>query len=490
MKYNIFSGVSKEWNGIRMGLYDKKWRIFSLVGMSIFMSTLDSSIVNVALPYIMEDLSSDVKTVQWVVVIYLLTVSSLLLTFGRLSDTRGRQLVYVAGFLVFTLGSLLCANAMTAHFLVGARMVQGIGASMLMACSPALVVDAFAPEERGRALGMVGAVVAAGLTLGPLAGGVILSYFSWRVIFYINVPMGVLAVAAGIFVLKDLPGGSGSREPLDRTGSLLLVIMLSCLIVPLTRSSDWGFVSVKTGLCLLAGMMCAVGFVYTEKRAAYPLFDLDLMKIRLFTFPLIAAGILFACLFVLVFMMPFFLTYPCGFSASKTGLIMIVPFLFLLVISPVSGILADRLGSRILCTTGMVFMGMSLFFLVFSNPDMGVTSIVWRIALAGIGTALFVSPNNTAIMGAVPVHQRGIASGATATARNLGMVFGVALAGAIFSSFISLQGQGPEGYAPAMAPAFMAGFKHVMATGSGLAFIGAAVAFSRGREDKDTFVSS
>lgn len=466
-----------------MGVRDKKWQVFSLVGVSIFMSTLDSSIVNVALPYIMEDLSSDVKTVQWVVVVYLLTVSALLLTFGRLSDTRGRRMVYVTGFLVFTLGSLLCANAMTAHFLVGARMVQGIGASMLMACSPALVVDAFAPEDRGRALGLMGAVVAAGLTLGPLAGGMILACFSWRVIFYINVPIGMLAVGAGILVLTGLPGGSGSREPLDKTGSLLLVIMLSCLITPLARASDWGLLSVKSGLCLLAVMLCAVGFVYNEKRAAFPLFDLDLLKIRLFTLPLIAAAILFACLFVLVFMMPFFLTYPCGFSAYKTGVIMIVPFLFLLVISPVSGILADRLGSRLLCSTGMLLMALSLVFLVFLGPDMGVLAIVWRIALAGIGTALFVSPNNTAIMGSVPIHQRGITSGAIATARNLGMVSGVALAGAVFSSFVSLQGHGTNGYGADMAPAFMAGFRHVMGTGAGLAAIGVAVTVFRGKEE-------
>ncbi len=465
---------------------NKKWQVFMLVGVSIFMSTLDSSIVNVALPYIMEDLSSDVRTVQWVVVVYLLTVSSLLLTFGRLSDIRGRRQIYVIGFMVFTAGSFLCGQAGTSWMLVSARMLQGIGASMLMACSPALVVDAFPQTERGKALGMMGAVVAAGLTLGPLAGGMILSYFSWRLIFYINIPIGVMAVVAGILVLRDLPAGNGSREPLDKAGSFLLVLFLCSLIVTLTRLPDWGIISLKTGLGVATAVTSGLGFVLNESRTDYPLLDLGLMKIRLFILPLISTAILFASLFLLVFMMPFYLTYPAGFTASKTGIIMIVPFLFLLIISPVSGILADRLGSRLLCTLGMAFMCLSLFFLIFLSPEPDIWAIVWRMALAGIGTALFVSPNNTAIMGAVAVHQRGIASGAVATARTLGMVFGVALAGTIFSAFLTFQGKGMDSYIPAMAPAFMAGFRHVMAAGTFLAAIGVAVTFSRGSEYRKT----
>jgi len=467
-----------------LGAGNKKWQVFMLVGVSIFMSTLDSSIVNVALPYIMEDLSSDVRTVQWVVVVYLLTVSSLLLTFGRLSDIRGRRQIYVIGFLVFTAGSFLCAQAWTSWVLVGARLVQGIGASMLMACSPALVVDVFPQTERGKALGMMGAVVAAGLTLGPLAGGMILTYFSWRLIFYINIPIGVMAVAAGILVLRDLPGKDGNREPLDKAGSFLLMVFLCGLIVTLVRIPDWGVFSLKTGLGMMTAVTCGVIFFLNEARSAYPLLDPGLMKIRLFIFPLMATAILFASLFLLVFMMPFYLTYPGGFTASKTGIIMIVPFLFLLIISPVSGILADRLGSRLLCTLGMTFMCLSLFFLIFLSPESDDFAIVWRMALAGIGTALFVSPNNTAIMGAVAVHQRGIASGATATARTLGMVFGVALAGTIFSAFLTFQGKGMDTYVPAMAPAFMAGFRHVMAAGTFLAAIGVAVTLSRGKESR------
>ena len=455
------------------------------MALSIFMSTLDSSIVNIALPYIMQDMSTDISTIQWVVVIYLLTVSSFLLTFGRLSDIRGRQQIYVMGFMVFTLGSLLCGISKTPGFLIMARVVQGLGASMLMACSPALIVDVFEKKERGRALGMIGAVVAAGLTTGPVAGGLILEYFSWQSIFFINVPIGVGATIAGVFVLKNIPGGTGTREPLDKVGSLMMMISICSIILGLTKFSEWGILSFRFLGCFIVGGFAGIGFKINSNRFAYPLFDFDLLKIRLFVLPLVAAGILFASLFVIVFMMPFYLTYPCGFSAAKTGGIMIVPFLFLLFISPLSGALSDSLGSRQLCCSGMLILGLSLVSLIFVSPEMNILAILWRIALAGIGTALFVSPNNTTIMGAVPLARRGVASGATATARNFGMVTGVALAGAIFTrSFSSLtQGAGLDNYTPAMGPYFMASFRQVMAMGAALAFVGGIVAFARGNEE-------
>lgn len=466
--------------------FENKWKVFFLVGTSIFMSTLDSSIVNVALPFIMKNLHTDMVTIQWVVMIYLMTVSSMLLTFGRLSDIQGRKRVYIAGFATFTLGSFFCGIAPGATVLIISRAIQGLGASMLMACSPALVVDAFPQEERGRALGMLGATVAAGLTTGPVLGGMILEYFSWRFIFYINIPIGLAAIIGGLAVLGSPSFSKGSREPLDRAGSILLVIAISSLVVWMGRLPQWGLVSWKgaglAGVCLLS----TAALVVSESRSRYPLFDMPLLRIRLFVFPLVSAAILFAGLFVIIFMMPFYLTYPCGFSASKTGMVMIVPFLFLLFVSPAAGMLYDRLASRRLCMAGMTAMAASHFFLLFLDPSMNLFSILWRIGLAGLGTALFVSPNNTAILSAVPLSRRGIASGAVATSRNLGMVIGVALAGLVFSTSFSsfAKGAGLENYSVEMQSFFMASFRRTMMVGMALSVTGIVMAFLRGKEDR------
>ena len=455
-----------------------------LVGTSIFMSTLDSSIVNVALPFIMQDLKTDIQTIQWVVLSYLLTVSSLLLTFGRLSDIKGRRLLYLAGFSIFSAGSLCCGLSPTPLILILSRVIQGAGAAMLMACSQALIVDAFPLKERGKALGMNGAVVAAGLTTGPAIGGVILDYLSWPYIFFINIPIGLFAVIAGLMLLNDENTRTGSREPMDKAGSLMLMMALTGLILFLTHLPKWGFFSMGSVVCLAVWIVASIGFLINEQKTAYPLFDMALLKIRLFILPVASAGIQFACLFVIVFMMPFFLTYPCEFSASKTGLVMIVPFLFLLVVSPVSGMLHDRYGSRRLCMAGMGLMTASFAALFFVRPSGEIWSVMWRVAFAGIGTGLFVSPNNTTAMSNAPLKRRGIASGAVATARTVGMVIGVALAGLVFNSSFSMLtgGAALETYQSGMEAFFMSSFRKTIIMGIVLCLFGLCVTYARGRE--------
>lgn len=460
-----------------------KWLVFSLVGTGVFMSTLDSSIVNIALPVIMKDFRVSLAVIEWVPMIYLLTVSSLLLIFGRLSDIQGRRRVYCMGFFVFSIGSLLSGAAGSAYWLIAARCFQGTGAAMLMACSPALVVDAFPASERGRALGMVGTVVAAGLTTGPALGGLILEHFSWPVIFYINIPIGLTAMAIAWNVLSCF-GVTHIKEPMDWAGGLLLVTCFSSFLIVLAHIHDWGLISYQIAFFTVLLAASTWLLVRVEKRVAHPIFDPSLLRLRLFTLPVISAVILFISLFTITFLVPFYLVHPMAFSMKRVGEIMMIPFVFLFFIAPISGSLSDRLGSRMLCTVGMAALAISLAMLSFLSSSASVVDICWPLALAGVGIAVFISPNSAAAMSAVPSQRRGIASGSVATARNLGMVIGVAMAGLIFNStFHRLSGgQSLKVYRPELEPFFMTAFSHAMLAGAAVAAAGIAVAYARGND--------
>ena len=458
-----------------------RWLVFSLVAAGVFMATLDSSIVNIALPVIMADLQVPLTLIEWVPMIYLLTVSSLLLTCGRLSDIRGRRVVYCTGFGIFSVGSLLCAVAAGAMWLIAARALQGVGAAMLMACSPALVVDAFPVAERGRALGTVGMVVAAGLTTGPALGGFILAHFPWRVIFLVNIPIGVCVTLAALRILGRMPQRYRA-EPLDWIGALLLVVCFSSFITGLSHAHDWGPASGAMGLTAGLFLASTAALIRVEARCAHPVMAPSLLGIRLFVWPLAGAVILFIGLFFITFLMPFLMVHPLGFSMNRVGAAMMVPFVFSFFLAPVAGTLSDRIGSQALCTLGMALLSSALFLLSRLSAAATMTDIAWRLALAGVGIAVFISPNSAAALSAVPPRHRGIASGSVATARNLGMVIGVAAAGLIFNSTFRHfnNGHDLQVYTPALAPAFMAAFRRAMAAGAAIVGCGILAAYLRG----------
>lgn len=462
----------------------KKWQIFFLVAVGIFMATLDGSIVNIAVPSIMSDFAVSLATIQWVVMIYLLTVTSLLLSFGRLSDLLGRRQVYSLGLLIFTIGSLFCGLAGHVTWLIAARLFQGVGAAMIMACTPALIVDTFPVSERGRALGLIGSVVALGLTAGPVLGGLLLHFASWRAIFYVNLPIGAATTAAVFFLLKGSAADVSRDESFDWAGACTLALCLGPLLLAVTHGHDWGFSSRAVLLLFSLSGLAVVALVLLERRAVHPVLDVALFRNRLFCLPILAAVILFAALFSLVFLMPFYLMQPCGFSVSRAGVIMATIFVSLFVVSPLSGALSDRIGSRLLCTCGMGVMAAALSLLAALPPAAPVFTIVWHLALVGIGAALFIPPNSATIMNSVPPYRRGLAGGTVAAARNLGMVLGVALSGAIFNATFSRLSGGMvlKEYRPQLQGVFMESFRMAMYCGVILASAGMVVAFMRGKQ--------
>ncbi len=450
------------------------------------MSTLDSSIVNVALPVIMKDLGVPLQTIEWVVVIYLLTVSSLLLSFGRLSDIKGRRWVYCRGFLIFSIASLVCALAADAGWLIAARALQGVGAAMLMACSQALVVDIFPVRQRGKALGMIGMVVASGLTAGPALGGFLIKVFSWRSIFWVNIPIGLVATVLAWFILRGGPGDVARKETFDWPGAIVLMVCLCAFFLALVKALDWGFVSLTTDGLIGISVLSAIWLFLMERRKEHPVFDMSLLKVRLFILPVFSAVIIFASLFTIVFLMPFFLVNPFGMAIDRAGYTMAIPFIFLFFVSPVSGSLSDRIGSRGLCTLGMAIMAISLFFMSRLHASVSLISVAWRLALAGIGTSIFLPPNGNVTMSAVPLDKRGIASATVATARNIGMVIGVALAGLIFNSiFRNLSGGKDLGiYTSDLEAIFMEAFGYAMMAGCVMACLGIVITIFRGPDEK------
>lgn len=458
----------------------KKWFVFGIVAVGIFMSTLDGSIVNIALPSILQDFGVSLSTVKWVPMIYLLTISCLLLSFGRLSDIIGRRRVYMTGLSVFSLGSLFCGLSGSAGMLIASRCFQGVGAAMIMACTPALIVDNFGPEERGKALGMIGAVVASGLTLGPAAGGLILEHFSWPWIFLINIPVGLFAVVASSRILVKKPA---VKESFDWAGAVLMILCFAGFILGLSQGKEWGWthpgVMGMLALCIVSGAI----FIFLELKIEHPLVDPSLFSIRLFSMALAAAVTLFISLFSLVFLMPFYLKHPGGFSDAAAGLILMTPFVFLLGGSPIFGSLYDKLGSRLLCTLGMSIIAVALFSFSAMEPVTRTLPIFWRLALAGFGVSVFASPNSAAAMNAAPAPRRGIAAALVATARNMGMMLGIAIAGTVFAARFEAYcpGMNLNCYEPLMETGFMAAFHGAMFWAGVAASVGAVLSALRGR---------
>jgi EmrB/QacA subfamily drug resistance transporter len=408
---------------------DRKWLILTVVSLGSLMATLDGSIVGIALPSIQRDFGVDLSTIEWVVVAYLLVIGSLLLPFGRLGEVLTFKRVYIAGFAVFTLASVCCGASPNELALIGFRVVQAVGAGMMMSMGPAIVARTFPARERGRALGLNGVSVALGLSLGPSLGGLLTEGGSWRAIFFINVPIGILAI---LWAYRVLPAESRrDGQSFDLRGAALSGVALFALLLALSEGEDWGWTSPAIAGLFAVFLVLGGAFLAVERRSAQPMLELTMFRIRAFSAGLASVVIAFIGLFTATFLLPFLLQQGRGFSPVETGLLLTPVPVTMAVVAPFSGALSDRVGSRLPASAGMAVMIVGLLSLTRLPPDFSVPDLIWRLVLLGIGQGLFMSPNSSAVLGAVPRARVGTASGTLAQMRVNGQALGIALSAAV-----------------------------------------------------------
>jgi EmrB/QacA subfamily drug resistance transporter len=469
-----------------------KWAVLGIVAIGVFMSTLDSSIVNISLPAIAHYFGVPLSgAVEWVVIAYLVIIAAVLLTIGRFADMIGRKPVWVSGLVIFTLGSALCGAAPSLGLLVAFRAFQGLGGALLFAVSPAMLTTAFPPQERGRALGMNAVIVALGISAGPTIGGILTEYFTWRAIFYVNVPLGIVGIIATLRVLKERPRFGQAR--FDPAGAALLAIGLASLTLGLSFGQEWGWTSIQLIISMAVAVVALTAMVLVERRVAHPIVNLQLLTNRVFASANFSLILSFLALFAVSFLMPFYLEELRGFSTIEAGLLLTPLPLTIVVFAPISGALADRIGSRWLAAAGLAIACLGLFLLSQLNATSSIWDIIWRLIVIGFGQAIFQSPNNSALMGAAPREQQGSAAGFLATGRVVGQSLSVALAGAIFTSLggaaaglqltLLRQSHGsPSGTYSTLQQSFETGFHAAFVICAVIAALGVFTSLVRGKE--------
>jgi EmrB/QacA subfamily drug resistance transporter len=405
------------------------WFVVATVCIGAFMGQLDASIVTMALPTLQHVFHADVAAVTWVGLSYLLVLVATVAAVGRFADMVGRKLLYTYGFAVFILGSVLCGLAPSLGALDGFRAFQAVGAAMLQANSVAIIYLAVPRKSRGRSIGIQGAAQALGLALGPAVGGLLLAAGGWRLVFFVNVPAGLVGMVAGLLFIprsRHLVG----RVPFDWTGLGLFFPAVVGLMVAVTFGNRFGWASPAIIGLLAAAVVLGVGFVVRERRTADPMIDLTLFHRSAFSAGVVSGLLSYLVMFGVLFVTPFYLERGLHLGAGKAGLELTIMPLFLGLAAPLAGRLADRVGARPLTVGGMALVAATLAALAVSRP--GQAMLLVALALVGVGLGLFTPPNNAAIMASAPKHQSGVASGVLNMTRGMGTSLGLALTGLIY----------------------------------------------------------
>jgi len=409
-----------------------KWWAMLGVGLGVLMFTIDTSIVNIVLPTLVQVFHTSFATIQWVVLSYLLVVTSLVLGAARLGDMVGKKQLYLGGLVLFTFSSLLCGLAPGVGWLIGFRALQGLGAVMISGLGAAIVTEVFPHSERGRALGIIGAVVSLGIALGPTVGGLLIGLSDWRAIFLVNVPIGIFA---SFVVVRSVPPSvtNPTKQKFDGLGAFIMTVTLVCFALGMTDGQNYGFGSPRTLALLAIATLGLTSFLWVEARIKQPMLDLQLFRNLQFSLSLLTAVLVFIVVSGVIFIAPFFLKLVLHYPIQKVGLLLAVSPVLGGIVAPFSGYLSDRFGPRIISLIGLLLMTVGCFFISTFNAQLTELGYIVRVAPFGIGLGMFQSPNNSAILGEVPPERLGIASGLLSLSRTFGQITGVAVIATLFA---------------------------------------------------------
>lgn len=414
--------------------YSRKWWIMSAVAMGVFLATIDGSIVNIALPSLVTELNEPLAVVQWVVLAYLLVITTLMLTVGRLADMIGRKRLYLSGMAIFTIGSLLCGLSPNVYWLIGFRVLQGLGAAATQALGTAIVTDAFPPAERGKALGIIGGIVSIGVIAGPTLGGLILGVLTWHWLFFVNIPVGILGL---ILCWKFIPSDhAGMQQRFDFRGAAILFLTLISFLLALTIGQNSSFAQPIVLILFALSALSLAGFVLAELKTATPMIDLNLFKSWILSSNLLTGSMAFIGSAGTVLLIPFYLQNMRGFSPEKAGLLMAIIPVASGLIAPISGSLSDRFGSRLITSLGLALQIVGYALISGLTLTTTLPGYLLRCLPLGFGIGLFQAPNNSAIMGSARRDQLGVVSGLLSLTRTIGQTTGIAILTATWTGFV------------------------------------------------------
>lgn len=440
--------------------------------LSAFMGPFIISSVNVALPSIQKEFGADAIQLSWIATSLLLATAVTLVPAGRTADIYGRKKIFVSGLVFFTAASVLAGFSNSIGTLILARVMQGVGSGMFTATGVAILTSVFAPQKRGKVMGIYVSAVYIGLSAGPFAGGILTRYIGWRSLFFILIPFGVLSVYIALRRMKG-EWADARGESLDLAGSVLYGVSILSLVYGASLLPQ-----LRSLLFIGLGSVWLICFIWVEKRVKAPVIDVSLFyDNRMFTFSSLAALINYSATFAVAFLLSLYLQYIKGMPPQTAGSVLIAQPLVMAAFSPIAGRLSDRIEPRKIATSGMAVTALGMFLFTFISQGTPVGAIIGILIILGFGFALFSSPNMSAIMGAVEKRFLGIASGTVGTMRLLGQMASMAVAMTVFSLFIGREKITPENY-----PMFLISVRTCFTISFILCFFGIFFSFFRGKK--------